>query len=82
MEPVDRPNIDMEALVNEAIAMAEVGTRSAAAEFLYRRKCSLDVIARVLAKSPDPTKIRHSTGAHRTEENLRSVSTNCQSPSE
>ena len=58
METADSPNHEMEALVNEAIVMAKSGTRSAAAEFLYKRRCSLDVIARVLAKSPDLTKIR------------------------
>lgn len=63
MEPVDRPNREMEALVNEAIAMAATATRSVAAEFLYKRRCSLDVIARVLAKTPDPTKIRPNPSA-------------------
>ena len=66
MDTTDRPNHQMEALVNEAIAMADRGTRSAAAEFLYQRRCSLDVIARVLAKVPDPTKMRPAVTAATT----------------
>lgn len=60
MEPVDRPNNAMASLVNEAIAMAVATSRPNAAEFLYTRGCSLDVIARVLAKRPDWTRIRSS----------------------
>lgn len=58
MEPFDRPNSAMAALDNEAIAMAVATSRPNAAEFLYTRGCSLDVIARVLARKPDRTRIR------------------------
>ena len=58
MEPIDRPNHEMEALVNEGIVLASKRSRPAAAEFLYKRGCSIDVIARVLAKHPEPERIR------------------------
>lgn len=58
METVDRPNSAMAALVNEAISIAAATSRPCAAEFLYTRGCSLDVIARVLAKNPDRTRTR------------------------
>lgn len=54
MQAADRPNREMEALVNDAIIiMARNGTRSTAAKCLYERRCSLDLIARVLANRPD-----------------------------
>jgi len=57
MEPVDRPNNAMSALVNEAIAIAVATSRPNAAEFLHTRGCSQDVITRVLAKRPNRIRI-------------------------
>lgn len=55
----NRPNHEMEGLVFQAMDIAEQSSRANAAEFLYLRKCPLDVIARVLAKTPEPCRPRH-----------------------
>jgi hypothetical protein len=60
MDP-NRPNETMASLVDQAIQMANETTRPKAAEFLYQRGCSIDVIARVLEKNRPPGRIRAAT---------------------
>lgn len=66
MEANDRPNNAMATLVAEAMAMAVATSRSEAAAFLYTRGCSIEVIARVLAKHPDASRIRGRPGPSST----------------